>query len=332
MPKPLICSPEVLSQDLHGRRVIVTGANSGIGFVTAKQLAKQGASVTLACRNETEGRARADEIRAEVPNADLEVRKLDLGDLSSVRAFVDGYLADHDSLHLLINNAGVMNTPKGKTVDGFETQIGVNHLGHFLLTELLLDTLKKSAPARVVAVSSCYHDKAMGREGVIVLDDLHFDNRKYDGWLSYAQSKLANLLHAKQLAKRLEGTGVTAVSVHPGWVRTELMRHSMPAWMQSVTRPFMRMMGMIEPWEGAQTTLYAALAPDVEHHPGAYYSQTGTYRDKSKNAGGWPLESPNPHAHDDEMAQRLYERSRELVGLEPASARQALESARPPQP
>jgi NAD(P)-dependent dehydrogenase (short-subunit alcohol dehydrogenase family) len=331
MPKPLICPPEVLSQDLHGRRAIVTGANSGIGFVTAKQLAKQGASVTLACRNEAEGRARADEIRAEVPNADLEVRKLDLGDLSSVRAFVDGYLADHDSLHLLINNAGVMNTPKGKTVDGFETQIGVNHLGHFLLTELLLDTLKKSAPARVVAVSSCYHDKAMGREGVIVLDDLHFENRKYDGWLSYAQSKLANLLHAKQLAKRLEGTGVTAVSVHPGWVRTELLRHSMPSWMQSVARPFMRMMGMIEPWEGAQTTLYAALAPDVADHPGAFYSQTGTYRDKSKNAGGWPLESPNPQAHDDEMAQRLYEQSRELVGLEAASASQAQQAARPQQ-
>lgn len=331
MPKPLICPPEVLSQDLHGRRAIVTGANSGIGFVTAKQLAKQGASVTLACRNETEGRARASEIRAEVPDADLEVRRLDLGDLSSVRAFADGYLADHDSLHLLINNAGVMNTPKGKTVDGFETQIGVNHLGHFLLTELLLDTLKKSAPARVVVVSSCYHDKAMGREGVIDLDDLHFDNRKYDGWASYAQSKLANVLHAKNLAKRLEGTGVTAVSVHPGWVRTELMRHSMPAWMQTMTRPFMRMMGMIEPWEGAQTTLYAALGTDVEAHPGAYYSQTGTYRDKSKNAGGWPLESPSPHAHDDAMAQRLYQLSRQLVGQQAASARQAPQAARPPQ-
>jgi len=313
-----MCPPEILNQGLRSRRAIVTGANSGIGFVTAKQLAKQGASVTLACRNETEGRVRAEEIRNEAPNADLEVRKLDLGDLSSVRAFVDGYLADHGSLHLLINNAGVMNTPKGKTTDGFETQIGVNHLGHFLLTELLLDTLKKSAPARVVVVSSCYHDKAMGREGVVDLDDLHFERRKYEGWTSYAQSKLANVLHAKHLAKRLEGTGVTAVSVHPGWVRTELMRHTMPAWLQSVTRPIMAMMGMIEPWEGAQTTLYAALAPDVEAHPGAYYSQTGSYRDKSKNAGGWPLESPNPNAHDDATAQRLDELSRQLVGLEPS--------------
>lgn len=315
MPKPLMCPPEVLNQDLHGRRVVVTGANSGIGFVTAKQLAKQGASVTLACRNEAEGRERADEIRTEVRDADLEVRRLDLGDLDSVRAFAAGYLADHDSLHLLVNNAGVMNTPQAKTANGFEMQIGVNHLGHFLLTELLLDALKKSAPSRVVAVSSCYHDKAMGREGEIDLGDLHFENRKYDGWTSYAQSKLANLLHARNLAKRLEGTGITAVSVHPGWVRTRLARHTMPGWIQDyVMRPFLGMMGMVEVWEGAQTSLYAALAPDVENHPGAYYSQTGTYRDKAKNAGGWPLESPNPRANDDEMAQRLYEHSRQLVG------------------
>ncbi|MGB5812861.1 MAG: SDR family oxidoreductase [Polyangiales bacterium] len=333
MPKPLMCPPEILNQDLRGRRVIVTGANSGIGFVTAKQLAKQGASVTLACRNEAEGRAKADEIRAEVPNADLEVRTLDLGNLASVRSFAAGYLGDHDSLHLLINNAGVMNTPEGKTADGFEIQIGVNHLGHFLLTELLLGTLENSAPARVVIVSSCYHDKAMGREGTIDLDDLHFDNRKYEGWVSYAQSKLANLLHAKQLAKRLEGTGVTAVSVHPGWVRTQLARHTMPVWIQDyVMRPFMGMMGMVEPWEGAQTSLYAALAPDVEHHPGAYYSQTGTYRDKSKNRGGWPLESPNPHANDDDMARRLYDRSRQLVGLDEASTREQPPAAQSPQP
>ena len=316
MAKPLMCPPVVLERDLSGRRVIVTGANSGIGFVTAQQLAKQGASVTLACRKETEGEARAAEIRHGSPNADLEVRTLDLGDLASVRAFADGYLTDHDSLHVLINNAGIMNTPHSKTVDGFEAQIGVNHLGHFLLTELLLDTLRKSAPSRVVAISSCYHDQAMGRDGAIELEDLHFDNRKYDGWASYAQSKLANVLHARALAKRLEGTGVTAVSVHPGWVRTRLIRHSMPTWMQDyIARPFLNMMGMVEPWEGAQTSLYAAVADDVEQNPGAYYSQTGTYRDKSKNKGGWPLESPNPNAHDDAMAERLYQHSSQLVGL-----------------
>ena len=147
-----MCPPDLLERDLQGRRVIVTGANSGIGFVTAKQLAKQGASVTLACRKEADGEACAAEIRAEAPGADLEVRKLDLGNLDSVREFAAGYLADHDSLHILINNAGIMNTPHAKTVNGFETQIGVNHLGHFLLTELLLDTLKKSAPSRIVVV------------------------------------------------------------------------------------------------------------------------------------------------------------------------------------
>ncbi len=300
--------------------MIVTGANSGIGFITAKQLAKQGASVTLACRNEAEGEARASEIRSEFPEVDIEVRELDLGDLASVRAFAAGYLADHDSLHVLINNAGIMNTPPMKTADGFESQIGVNHLGHFLLTELLLDLLKKSAPSRVVVVSSCYHDKAMGREGFIDLEDLHFENRDYDGWTSYAQSKLANVLHAKALAKQLEGSGVTAVSVHPGWVRTRLIRNSMPTWMQDyLLRPFLNVMGMVEPWEGAQTSLYAALADDVTEHSGAYYSQTGSYRDKSKNRGGWPLESPNPNAHDDEMAARLYERSRQLVGLAEAA-------------
>ena len=142
MPKPLMCPREVLNQDLHGRRVIVSGANSGIGFVTAKQLAKQGASVTLACRNETQGRARAEEIRTESPNADLEVRKLDLGNLTSVRAFVDGYLTDHDSLHLLINNAGVMNTPEGKTAGGWPLE-SPNPQAHDDATAQRLDELSR---------------------------------------------------------------------------------------------------------------------------------------------------------------------------------------------
>lgn len=324
MAKPLLCPPDVLNKDLTGQVAIVTGANSGIGFVTAQQLASQGAQVVLACRRVAEGEARVAEIKAKHKDARLEVRALDLGDLSSVRAFAKDFLADHDALHLLINNAGVMNTPQGKTKDGFETQIGVNHLGHFLLTALLTDVLKKSAPSRVVVLSSCYHDKAMGREGEIVLDDLHFAHRKYDGWTAYAQAKLANLLHAQELAKRLEGTGVTVASVHPGWVRTNLSRHTGPTWLQNtVLRPVFAMFGMIEPWEGAQTTLYAALGDDVTAHSGAYYSQIGLYRDKSKNRGGWPLESPNPHAHDDKMAAALWDKSCELVGLSTPAAQPA---------
>ena len=315
MPKPLICPPELLTKNLGGRRYIVTGANGGIGLVAAKQLAKQGAEVIMACRRSAAGEAAAAAIRLELPSAKLEVRALDLGDLDSVRAFAKAFLADHDTLDGLLNNAGVMNTPKGTTAQGFETQFGVNHLGHFLLTELLAPALEKAAPSRIVNLSSCFHDVAMGREGKIDFEDLDWKSRDYDGWAAYAQSKLANLLHAKGLAKRLEGTGVTAVSVHPGWVRTDLMRHSMGGFMQAIARPFMRLAGMIEPWEGAQTSLYALLADEVESHPGEFYSQTGTYRDKRCNKGGWPMRSPNPEAHDERVADKLWERSRELVGL-----------------
>lgn len=315
MSKVLLCPPEVLTRDLRGQVAIVTGANSGIGLVTAQQLARQGAVVVLGVRRLAEGQAAAESMRQAVPKAQLEVRELDLGDLGSVRRFAASFLAAHDRLHLLINNAGVMNTPRGRTRDGFETQLGVNHLGHFLLTSLLTARLIESAPARIVNLSSCYHDRAMGRDGDIHFDDLFFERSKYDGWTAYAQSKLANLLHAQELARRLRGTGVTAVSVHPGWVRTSLMRHSMPSWLQVATRPVLRALGMIEPWEGAQTSLYAALAPEVEAHPGAFFSQVGMYRERAANAGGWPLRSPNPNAHDDAKARRLWQVSEELVGL-----------------
>lgn len=314
MPKPLVCNPALLTRDLSGRRYVVTGANAGIGLATSQQLARQGAQVVLACRRVAEAQARIAEMHASEPSAKLEARALDLGSLDSVRRFADGIHADFDRLDGLVNNAGVMNTPLQKTTDGFEMQLGVNHLGHFALTEALLDLLKRSAPARIVNVSSCFHDKAMGRAGDIHLDDLFYEKRKYDGWEAYAQSKLANLLHAKGLAKRLEGTGVTAVSAHPGWVRTNLAKHSMPLWVQNyVLRPVLRLSGMIEPWEGAQTTLHCLLADDVPNHPGAFFSQTGVYRDKSANAGGWPLRSPNPKAHDDALVEALWDKSAQLV-------------------
>jgi len=314
MAKPLVCDPALLELDLSGRRYIVTGANSGIGLVTAQQLAVQGAEVILACRNLSEANARIGEIRAAHPSARLQARALDLASLASVRSFAEGFLADYDRLDALINNAGVMNTPKGTTQDGFELQLGINHLGHFLLTKLLLEVLEASAPSRIVIVSSCYHDVALGRQGKIDFEDPNFERRPYDGWEAYAQSKLANVLHAKGLAKRLEGTGVTAVSVHPGWVRTQLIRNSAPVWVQDyVARPFMRLAGMIEPWEGAQTTLHATLDPTVPEHAGAFYSQLGTYRDKACNRGGWPMVSPNPQANDDAIVERLWQLSERLV-------------------
>ena len=316
MAKTLICDPALFERDLTGKTYIVTGANSGIGRVTAEQLAKQGAHVVYACRRVEEADKAVSGLKGAHPSVSAQSMRLDLGDLASVREFVSAFLAEHDHLHGLINNAGVMNTPHRQTVDGFEMQLGVNHLGHYLLTELLLDVLKKSAPSRVICVSSCYHDKAMGREGRIDFEDLHFENRAYDGWEAYAQSKLANVLHAKELARHLEGTGVTAVSLHPGWVRTNLVKHSMPVWVQDILmRPFMGLMGMIEPWEGAQTTLHAVLDDEVPHHNGAYYSQKGLYRDKSAAPGGWPLVSPNPVAHDDAVSKRFWDISRELTGL-----------------
>lgn len=316
MPKALMCSPELLNRDLTGRRYVVTGANGGIGLVSARQLAKQGAEVIMACRRVAEGEKRAAAIRDELPRAQVEVRELNLGELASVRKFAEDFNASFGELHGLLNNAGVMNTPRATTADGFEMQFGVNHLGHFLLTELLIPALERGAPSRIVNVSSCFHDKAMGREGRIHFEDLNYSSRKYDGWEAYAQSKLANLLHARGLAERLADKGITAVSVHPGWVRTDLARHSMPSVVQNfIARPFLKMAGMIEPWEGAQTSLHALLADEVSQHSGAFYSQTGTYRDRSLNKGGWPLRSPNPMAHDDAAVDRLFDRSRELVGL-----------------
>jgi NAD(P)-dependent dehydrogenase (short-subunit alcohol dehydrogenase family) len=316
MPKPLLCPPELLALDLTGRTFVVTGGNSGIGLVTVGQLARQGATVVLACRRTEEGEREKARLVAEGVRGRIEVHALDLASLDSVRAFAKDVLAAHGALAGLVNNAGVMNTPAGRTKDGFETQFGTNHLGHYLLTELLLLALEKGAPSRVVNLSSCYHDKAQGREGRIDFDDLQFERREYDGWQAYAQSKLANLLHARQLSKRLEGKGITAVSVHPGWVRTNLVKSFMPVWAQDyVLRPFLRLSGMIEPWEGAQTTLYALLSPEVPAQAGSYFSQLGTYRERSANRGGWPLRSPNPNAHDDDAAERLDAVSRQLVGL-----------------
>jgi len=313
--KPLLCPVELLKENLSGKTYLVTGGNSGIGWVTVKQLATQGASVVLACRRANQGNQVVQSLPIELQKQ-IKVEKLDLADLDAVRAFAKRFLEVHSALHGLVNNAGVMNTPFGKTKDGFETQFGTNHLGHFLLTELLLPLLKKSAPSRIINLSSCYHDKAMGREGKIHFEDLHFERAKYDGWRAYAQSKLANLLHAKTLAQQLKGTGVVAVSVHPGWVRTNLIRQTMPIWIQdTLLRPLFRLGGMIEPWEGAQTTLYTLLAPEISSHSGSYFSQTGFYRTRQASRGGWPLQSPNPHAHDDLTAKRLDEVSRKLVKL-----------------
>ncbi|OFA07395.1 SDR family NAD(P)-dependent oxidoreductase [Duganella phyllosphaerae] len=318
MPIPLMVRPELLAADLHGKTYVITGANSGIGLVTAQQLARQGATVVMGVRRVQEGQRVAADMMRELPAAQLFVYRLDLDDLASVRSFAQEVIQHHPSLQGLVNNAGVMNTPFGRTRDGFETQFGVNHLGHFLLTNLLLDSLIAGAPSRVVNLSSYFHEFSMGRKGEIHFDDLNYHRRPFDSWEAYAQSKLANLLHARELARRVAGTGVTAVSVNPGFVRTNLMSIPVPMWLQRLLIiPVLRLAGLIEPWEGTQTSLHALLAPEVEQHSGAYYSQIARYRDKAARQGGWPLASPNPVAHDDIVAERLWTVSEALVAAKP---------------
>ena len=212
MPKTLMCDPKLFEKDLSGHFYIVTGANSGSGYATTKQLAEQGAHVVGACRRVEAGNeafADLNDLRGSI-----EVLELDLASLASVRRFAETFLAKYDRLDGLVNNAGVALTPEGRTEDGFDTQFGVNHLGHFLLTELLLETLQASAPSRVVCVSSVAHAGMRGVCGEIDFDDLHFDNKEYDPGQAYANSKFANVLHALDLSRRLEGTGVSTFSVH----------------------------------------------------------------------------------------------------------------------
>jgi len=311
----LRCDPKLFAKNLKGRTYIVTGANSGAGLATTSQLVRQGAHVVAACRRVAAGEEAVRPLAGAAGS--VEVMELDLGSLASVRAFAKAFVARHSRLDGLVNNAGVMNCPEGRTADGFETQFGTNHLGHFLLTELLLDVLKGSAPSRIVCVSSVAHVPRSGKGGEIFLDDLNYQKRKYDGVEAYSQSKLANVLHALDLSRRLEGTGVTAVSVHPGWIRSNLIKHTAPTWVQNVLlKPFSGLLTMMSAEDGAQTTLHCLLDDDVPRHSGEYYSQNSIlYPDKRNRGGGWPMPSPNPHARDAELARKLSEESRRLVGL-----------------
>jgi NAD(P)-dependent dehydrogenase (short-subunit alcohol dehydrogenase family) len=315
MLKTLMCNPKLFEKDLTGRIYIVTGANSGSGFATTKQLAEQGAKVIGACRRVDAGK----QAFADLKNirGSVEIMELDLASLASVRRFAEAFLAKYDRLDGLVNNAGVMMPPKGKTVDGFETQFGINHLGHFLLTELLLDTLKASVPSRIVILSSVAHARGQESDGGIDFDDIHFDKRKYNPGAAYIQSKLANVLHALDLSRRLEGTGVSVFSVHPGWIRSNLVEGAAAKFVQNILlRPFSGMLGTISWFEGAQTSLHCLLDDDAPNHSGEFYSQNSIlYPNPENRPGGWPMSSPNPLAHDTKLAEKLYHTSMELVGL-----------------
>ncbi|MCX4772720.1 MULTISPECIES: oxidoreductase [unclassified Streptomyces] len=246
--------------DQSGRTAVVTGANSGIGLITARELARRGARVLLACRDERRGKEAAARIRAAVPDADVEFAALDLADLSSVREFAAAYTADR--LDLLINNAGVMALPYGRTADGFETQFGVNHLGHFALTGLLLPRLLGTPGARVVSVSSGLHVLSN-----IDMGDLNSE-RNYRRWIAYGRSKTANLLFVHELARRTAaiGSGLVAAAAHPGYASTNLQTAGVRMENRRTAERVIELGNRIiaQPAAmGALPTLYAATAPGV---------------------------------------------------------------------
>ncbi len=291
--------------DLSGKTFVVTGANSGIGLCAAEELAAHGAHVILACRSMDTGRAAVERIEGAHPGARVTLKKLDLSSLASVRAFAGETLARHPKLDVLVNNAGVMALPYQKTADGFEMQIGTNHLGHFALTALLWPALAAAGSARVVTVASVAH-----HFGKIRFDDLCWE-KGYSRWPAYAQSKLANLLFVKELARRAakEGAAVTSVSCHPGYASTNLQTSSARVRGSSFEETLMNLgnSGLAQSASrGSLPTLYAATA---EVEPGEYYGPDGLF-----GLVGMPAKAKtSKRANDPEAAAKLWSLSEELT-------------------
>jgi NAD(P)-dependent dehydrogenase (short-subunit alcohol dehydrogenase family) len=289
--------------DQTGRTVVVTGANTGLGFETAAALAGRGARVVLAVRNLEKGKQAAARIAAATPGAEVELQELDLTSLESVRAAAAQLRSDHDRIDLLINNAGVMYTPKSTTKDGFELQFGTNHLGHFALTGLLLDRLLPFAGSRVVTVSSIGHRI----RAAIHFDDLQWE-RRYSRVGAYGQAKLANLLFTYELQRRLAPRGTTiAAAAHPGGSNTELMRNLprvVAAASSLLVEPLMQDAAL-----GALPTLRAATDPAVRG--GQYFGPDGF-----AELRGYPkVVASSAQSHDVELQRRLWAVSEELTGV-----------------
>jgi retinol dehydrogenase 12 len=277
-------------RDLQGKTFVITGANSGIGRVTATTLAARGAEVVLACRS----RDKTEPVLAEIKAAGGRARfaALDLADLDSVRRFAAELLAEDQAIAALVNNAGMAGA-RGTTKDGFELTFGTNHLGPYLLTRLLLDHLKKHAPARIVNVAS----KAHYRPEVFPWESLRQPTRTRTAFDEYSVSKLCNVLFTRELARRLAGTGLTANAVHPGVVATDVWRE-----VPGPLRWLMKL-GMLTPSQGAQSTILAAADPALSQISGRYYDWNGKDTRPSKLAS------------DDTLAELLWKRSAEWVGL-----------------
>ena len=287
--------------EIAGKVVMITGGNTGIGKEAAVGLAGLGARVVITSRNEERGRSARQEIAERSGNDSVEVMSLDLASFTSIRSFAADVLDRFDHLDVLVNNAGLILYRRAETQEGFEETFGVNHLGPFLLTDLLLERLRASAPARVVVVSSTAHKSA--RQG-LDFDDLQAEH-KYRWAKAYGKSKLANIYFARELAHRLDGTGVTVNALHPGFVRSEFGRGGdlggIYGWgIKYIASPF-----AISPEKGARTTIYLASSPDVEGVTGGYF-----YKSKPS--------TPSTVAQDDDAASRLWEASEKLVASIPA--------------
>ena len=282
--------------DQTGKEVIVTGANSGIGFEAALALAEKGASVSLAVRNSQKGETAKQQILTRVPNAQVKVLILDLASLSSVESFSQDYAKAHDRLDILINNAGIMVPPYAKTEDGFESQMGTNHMGHFALTAQLFPLLEKTPKSRIVNVSSTAHNM-----GNIDFDDLTWEKRRYLRWRAYGDSKIANLYFTYELKQRLEAKALDmrVTAAHPGWAATDLQKTSLLKCMNSLFAQ--------DAAAGALPTLRAATDPEAQS--GDFYGPKGMFESR-----GYPVKvSSNARSQDQNKARQLWAISEKLT-------------------
>lgn len=283
---------------IEGKVVLITGANTGIGKETAVELARRGGKVYIACRSAEKGEKALRDIKERSNSTNVYFLQMDLASMNSIRNCVQEFVRLEDKLNILINNAGVFACPQSQTEDEFETQFGVNHLGHFLLTNLLLNMLIKSAPARIINVTSLLH-----LQGNINKHDLmHRDN--YDPFVVYNQSKLANVIFTKELARRYKAQQIASFSLHPGLINTEAFRHLNDR--LRIFKPFSKIISYFffkTPDAGAQTTLHCALEPNLEEKSGEYFNNC-------------KISKPNRLAHDRDLANWLWDESAKLVKLQ----------------
>jgi NAD(P)-dependent dehydrogenase (short-subunit alcohol dehydrogenase family) len=301
--------------DLTGRRIVITGAAGGLGFEAARALSAHGASVVMLGRSADRVAPALTRLRELVPAAAAETGVVDLGDLASIRRFAESFLADHQAIDILMNNAGVMACPLGRTADGFETQFGTNHLGHFLLTALLMPALRQGDSPRVVTLTSAGHSRSD-----VDLDDPNFERQPYSAWVAYGRSKTANALFARELATRAGSSGLLSFSVHPGGIITELGRHldaELMADMARFAKERAARSGVVAGGfklktveAGAATQVWASVAPELVSHNGAYLADCGVgVLNADPGANGFL-----PYLLDDANAARLWELSERLVG------------------